>query len=159
MSSPIDPAVRSRLRDAAREIARIRDQEEECPPSGDRLLPPLDPRRTALFRLLLDTVALFNSYGIEADPPSEIQPSFRFLRGDLGIQIPIPATLRQPLTLKGLLRETPSSGGPVRAIELSLCSIEWDPALGWVPAAEKGSALDVLIVGILRALRLASSVA
>jgi hypothetical protein len=156
VNNPVVAAsVRALLREGASEIARALDEEEGLPP-GRRAIRPVDGRHAALHRLLLDAVIVFNAYGIEADPPSDILAAFRFLHGQLAVHVKVPAGRWPSVVVRGALRETPSGGGPVRALEVELCELDWDAGLGWVPAQRAdGTALDLVLVRLLQTLRLA----
>jgi hypothetical protein len=107
----------------------------------------------ALHALLADAAVLFSRYDLMAYTPMSSQPAFTYSApGTLTVHV-------KPVSIdvRGILRETPAGGGPVRALPVDLVKLAWDPALGLLVSAdpaETRSALDLLVASLLRALRL-----
>lgn len=141
-----DPETRALLR-LASERAWARNTDESL------VAPTHRAKFPALHALLAEAAVLFVRYDLVAFTPMSGQPVFCYGGPDtLSVHVK-----PDSLDVRGILRETPSAGGPVRAIPVDLVKLAWDPALGvLVPTepSESRNALDALIAALLRALRL-----
>lgn len=120
-------------------------------------------RTAALNRLLAEAALRFAAYGLEGAPPVAGRALYVFGGGDeRALHIGAYDTHAHRdgrLRVRGTLRETPMSGGVVRALELDVCELAWDPVDGLCAAdtereAAGEGALEALVQGIVRALRL-----
>lgn len=143
-----DPSTRAMLRLAAQQAA-ARRVEGEPPPFLHRA------RFPALHALLAEAAVLFVKYELDAWSPMSSQPVFSFgAAGTLTVHV---KPELDGTHLRGILREQFATGGPVRAVPVDIAELVWDPALGRLVAADptevRGS-VDLVVVGVLRALRL-----
>jgi hypothetical protein len=142
-----DPQTRALLRLAA-ERASARNTDDSLP------VPKHPGKYAALHLLISEAAVLFARYDLDAFTPMSSQTAFSFgAPGTLTVHVK-----PDSLDIQGILRETPVGGGAVRAVPVELVSLVWDPALGRLVSAdpaETRSALDLLVIALLRALRLA----
>lgn len=156
----LSPRTRAQLRAAAARVHTTSDPDQpQIPASSYRQA----MRTAALNRLLAEAATRFAAYGLEGAPPNATRAVYVFGGVDersLHVGAHDLHHREGRIRLRGTLRETPTAGGVVRALELDVCELAWDPVDGFAPAdpeveSQGAGALEVLVRGIVRALRLA----